>query len=688
MKIYEMNRDQLFNSENLDQILQQLNLSNQHKYVAYANQLIYTNENPLLGYKFLVKLYESQHGHQQLLLTLDAGIQFAQDQFKNNRELRDSNVSAFWIKKIYLLASQKAHTAEPLLSEIERGFTSFISQDESQFLDLAEMAYSRKNLPLAKKILLKLIRGIHDDALLQYGLINWYHRFSKMQAEGYTDADVQYYQIMIERNYAAELNVATDYYYHTALRYIESRPNAYDGFHFAGTYLYENGQYPQAIDYLQQAIQRKVDVLTWRRLIESEYQSEKNIPVNVPLFQLNSPHELYAAAVSFATFIQAHVASEHQAHFNALNAEIYRQTYAAFKAYFEQNQYESDSSCGYAQFAMCCNHYAMLLTKLAQYQEAVRISSEGLKYLDGMELHFSRIDALLKQADYENADRALKQYFYRYNHESVPYYLHQLQLSNQVLVDYHQHRRNELQLRANVLLLGLYDHSVAQAAYLTDDDCRTLNKAKTNLENTIYDLLEDENIDIRIKYFEDMLQNYPNESQPYYMLMQEYNELADYEKVKQAAQHYLVNKKAFLLSNTDKNKSRYLILKSYFSLNQYAAGAEYFERCEQDIQQSMDEEDRVQLLGYMVQIYAKLNQVERVDAFVNYIDQVYAANQWDYDDLIERIYLAQAEMLYQNGDLKPAHQLLKKVLVYVDHNPIANIYKREWKKPSLFSLVF
>ena len=688
MKIYEINRDQLFHSKNLDESLLKVNILNQHKYVAYANQLIYTNENPLLGYKFLVKLYESQHDDQRLLLSLDAAIQVAQDEFKDNRELRDAHVSAFWIKKIYLLAREKAYPIAQLLSEIEQGFTTFISHDESQFLDLAEIAYSHQDLPLAKKILLKLIRGINDDVLVQRGLIHWYHRFSKILGEGYVDADMQYYQLMIERNYADELNIAADHYYHTAVRYIESRPSAYDGFHFAGTYLYENGQYPDAIAYFKQAIQRKVDVLTWRRLIESEYQIQQPIAADVPLFQLNSPHQLYAAAVNLYEFIQDHVAVADQPFFNRLHAEIYRQTYRAFRAYFEQNQYESDRSCDYKQFAMCCNDYAIALTKLGHYQEAVRVSSEGLQYSGGMELHFSRIDALLKEANYENADRALKQYFYHYNAESVPYYLHQLQLSNQVLVDYHQHRRNQLQLKANVLLLGLYDHSLEQDANIKDADYRKLNTAKTNLENTIYDLIEEDNIDERIKYFEDILQDYPNESQPYYMLMQEYNEVGQYEKMKQAAKHYLRNKKAFLLSNTDKNKSRYLILKSHFLLNEYVEGAAYFERYEHDIQHSMDEEDRVQLLGYMVQIYAKLNQVERVAGFVNYIDQVYETNQWDYDDLIERIYLAQAEMLYQKGDLKPAHQLLKKVLVYVDHDPIAIEFKREWKKPGLLSLVF
>lgn len=431
--------------------------------------------------------------------------------------------------------------------------------------------------------------------------------------------------------------------------------------------------------------QQKIDVQAWCCSVELEYLATQQCTNTVPIFLSNTPNVLYRAATQLNCFIQDSVAVVDKSKFYKLNAALFRQSFSSFKVYFEQ---QNDAlQCNAQQFAICANEYAILQLKLGHFQDAARISNEGLNYFESVDLHVTRVEALLKQADYDNADRALKQYFYRYTEETAPYYKHQLQLSHQIVVNNHQCRRNALQQKAEELLFGLYAHAT-DAVNITERGYRDLNTAKGHLENTIYGLIGADHVAERIKYFEDILLRYPSESQPYYMLMQEYSDVNQFEKMKYAAERYLFTKKAFLLSNTDKNKARYLILKSYFSLNQFIEGAAYFERYEQDIFQSMDEEDRVHLLGYMVQIYAKLNNLERVIDFVKYIERVYETRQWDYDGLIEKIYLTEAELFYGKGELKLAHKLLEKVLVYTDYDPIASKFKQEWKKPNMFAWLF
>lgn len=64
---------------------------------------------------------------------------------------------------------------------------------------------------------------------------------------------MRYYQIIIERNYYEQLNKTKSSYYQRCLSTIEKYPDEAAAFHFAGTYLYENEQYQQALTYLEKS---------------------------------------------------------------------------------------------------------------------------------------------------------------------------------------------------------------------------------------------------------------------------------------------------------------------------------------------------------------------------------------------------------------------------------------------------
>ena len=66
---------------------------------------------------------------------------------------------------------------------------------------------------------------------------------------------------------------------------------------------------------------------------------------------------------------------------------------------------------------------------------------------------------------------------------------------------------------------------------------------------------------------------------------------------------------------------------------------------------------------------------------------IYEEQAWDYDDIMEKIYLLEAEAYYNSGQIKQAHQHLDHILSFSDHTPIAAEYKSHGK-PGFFSRFF
>ncbi|ULT24471.1 hypothetical protein KUH03_36775 [Sphingobacterium sp. E70] len=100
-----------------------------------------------------------------------------------------------------------------------------------QYVDLAEIAYENKDIDLALKALLKLIKGDNSAAHIHKELVKWHGRFEELIADGYENPEVFYYQLIIERNYSEDIGIPLDYYYLHALKLIDEYPDLYVGYH-------------------------------------------------------------------------------------------------------------------------------------------------------------------------------------------------------------------------------------------------------------------------------------------------------------------------------------------------------------------------------------------------------------------------------------------------------------------------
>jgi tetratricopeptide (TPR) repeat protein len=108
----------------------------------------------------------------------------------------------------------------------------------------------------------------------------------------------------LNRNYPELLNIAEDFYYHHALEVINSHPELFSGYHFAGTYLYEAERYAEAIPFLEKAVQLSSNATAWRRKADSEYLLNGTLPSEIPVFS-DYPADIYNEGVYLNECIDA-----------------------------------------------------------------------------------------------------------------------------------------------------------------------------------------------------------------------------------------------------------------------------------------------------------------------------------------------------------------------------------------------
>lgn len=655
---------------------------NKEEFIFYAEQMLEDPENTVFGYDFLVKIYESLGESKALLNSLEAGMYYFQKEFGDNRELLDRNRSLFWIKKIYLLDREKIISGAELTAIIEKEHTTFISRNEYDLINLADIAYENGAWDLALKMMLKAIKGENSALAIHEKLVEWHQRFYGLIQKGFSHPDVFYYQLIIERNYPDLLNIAEEFYYHHALEIINTRPELFSGYHFAGTYLYEKGQYSEAVSLLRKAVELSSNATAWRRKVESEYYLYKEVPGEVPVFT-DYPSDIYNEGVYLSEFIDEIEDENDQIQWGEIIGELYQQSYDAFRKYYEGGKFESDYYNDLHTRAMCCNNLAIRYSLSGDSHSAAETASEGLQYSEFGELHLVLIDALLDGEDYENGAVALENYFHLYD-ESENFYYKNLYNKARQLEVHGILETFDIYADVEEMLTSLYQHTLDNRE-IDDEDYRDLEAAKNVLERILYERFEAEDRITRQTYYEHTAKRFPLEPNPQYVLMQIYNENEDYNGIAHTAKTYLENKKDFLIDIFDKAKTLYMIVKSDYFQGNYEDAAILFSEYDASHAEIMKAEDYVLWLHYGVKVYAKLNNKEQTFVLAERFSKIYSAEEWGYDSLMEDVELAKAIVLYQMGNLKEAHAVLDYVRSFSDYNPVADEYKNSWKKPGLFS---
>lgn len=656
---------------------------NRVEFITYAERLLDHIEYEAYGYDFLVKIYESLGENEALLNSLEGGIYYFQRAFADNRELRDKNTSLFWIKKVYLLDREKMIPGEKLITLIEEGQSTFVSRDDNDFINLADIAYENNAPDLSVKMMLKAIKGTNSALYIQEKLVEWHQRFAELIQNGYYHPDVFYYQLIIERNYADLLNISEHFYHEHALEVITIHPELFSGYYFAGTYLYEEKSYTEAIPLLQKAVALSSNATAWRRKTESEYHLYKVIPAEIPVFS-DLPGEIYNEGVYLNEFIENIQDENDTLLWTEVSRMVYEQAYKAFRKYYKQDQFDSDYYSDLHTRAMCCNNLAIKYSLQGDHYTSAAKASEGLTYSEFRELHFVLLDALLEGEDDEEAEAALNRYFSLYDEEDDRYFYKNLYYKARQIEVHCLLGCDNVYRNAEETLTYYYQHSMEHPE-ISDYDYRDLEAGKNILEEIMDQRLDNEDHITRQSYYEKVAERFPREPHPQYILMQLYNECEDYRKVAITAHKYLESKKDFMLDSFDRAKTIYMMVKSNYFHGAYPEAASAFGNHDAFNAEIMDTQDYVLWLSYGVRIYSKLDHKDQTLSLAERFFTIYNNEEWGYDKLMEGVELAKAAVLYKSGNLKEAHAILDHVCSFPDYDSIADEYRASWKKPGLFS---
>jgi len=656
---------------------------NKEEYLDYAERLKLDPLNKVYGHDFQIKIYEIVKDEEALLKSLDEAIAFFEIEFKNNRDLKDRNISICWLKKVYLLNRTALKSRAELMEVIDLGVSTFVSPNDMEYLDLAEIAFEKSAWDTALKVLLKLIKGDNHSKEVIDAYVKWHQRFKEQIDLGYWNPDVLYFQLIIERNYFDTLGVAENFYYHHGLEIKANYPNNFAAHHFLGTYLYEMGNFDEAYIIFKQGFAINPDVTTWRRMIESQFLSTGLVEQEVPQFS-SLPRDIYNEGVNLDDFLKNMSEDAIKESLRAVDSKIYQQSFDSFKRYFEAYEYESDFYGDEHCWAMCCNNLSIVYFTLEKYDEAISIAQEGMNHSDFPELHHSLIDAFLKKEDYLAAQHALENYFSMYDEQTASYYRHLQHKADLVNVNHKLENSEDILKEAQELLFQIYEHYQFNPD-ISDYDFRDFEAAKNTVEGVLYHEYENRPAKERREYYQGIADKFPDEANPQFNLMQANNELGDFENVNKTARLYLENKQSFLLNDFDKAKTIYMIVKSHYLVNQFREGAAMFSEYNEFCFEALEAAEYVLWLSYGVKLYDKLNDLLQVNSLVDRFQEIYKDEEWTYDNLSEEVLLARAHCNYQQGYLKEAHKLLDYVLSFEDYDPIAKHFKQSWKKPGLFS---
>jgi len=367
---------------------------------------------------------------------------------------------------------------------IDKGIFHFVSPQDLEYLDLAEIAYEANGLDVSLKVLLKLIKGDNHEPEVLEGFLKWHQRFKEQIELGYNNPDVFYYQLIIERNYYEALGVQEDYYYQHGMELLGKYPNNFAANHFVGTYLYEMGNFDDAYTILKQGVSIHPDVTTWRRMVESQLLSTGLVEQEVPVFS-SLPRDIYNEGVNLDDFLKNMAEDAIKEGLRVLDVKLYQQSFDAFRKYFEDFAFESDFYGDEHCWAMCCNNLAIVYTALDNYPAAVSVAEEGLKHSEFPELNHTLIDALLKQEDYPKAQKALENYFSIYDEQSASYYRHLQHKADWVIVNHKLEMSSDIKAEAEELLFQIYEHYLENPD-ISDFDFRDFEAAKNTVESILY----------------------------------------------------------------------------------------------------------------------------------------------------------------------------------------------------------
>lgn len=577
----------------IGRIKKHISLENVSEFVYYANRLKKIPEYEVIGYDFMVKIYESFEDEQKLLVAIDEFLDFNLKNFEGDRETRDENFAIIWPKRIWLLERLKKVSNNEIINEIQHFLPKFDTTNSSSYLGFAEIAMENNRWDVAVEVIFKWVYFESLDTIDYRDMIKWYHSFQNEFQNGFRHPKLIDLLLTIEHVYFGELGISNTTYYQNSLRYEQIVPNDFGVLLYKALYLFDEEKYAETLPLLQQAFSIQPIARFWRRILIARYHlglpiETEDIP-DLPN-ENNHPLDLYNQGVFLGEFLDELPIIKKQ-QLKKYQAILYQKSFENHSKYFNENAFETTHVSMRHNWAMCGNNYANVLYEyLNEYELALQILEESIKYSVFAELYATAIKIHQILENYNEVIRWATEYlennpeehqsFYRLNFESD-------------IIDARHHLGQIFTIEELKQTLFEYYQFTDYPALDDYQDNIVFDNTVGNIERMIYQLKSQDSLEERLTFYEGIIAEFPEYPSSYFHLMQIYNELEDFEKVEWAVDRYLETKKPEAHADSNLEKAYFLKMKSIAFLERPDEAVAFFELNQSFVRSIMDDESWV-----------------------------------------------------------------------------------------------
>jgi len=618
------------------------------------------------------------------LKDLDLLIKLNKAHTVENPSLADQEQGSFHAKKANLYLYHKNDPAKAL--EIFKEGLVHRYKDVNIYCLIANLALDCEDYELGGEVAQIALFSGSADADTDEDLITLYYRLNELTGRGVVNRPIIYAMFIALKIYPERLKCDTVEMLNFAQHYIKKYPDWLIPYHYAGATLYEAKSYDEALPYLQKSMELGGLALGLQRFIEVSYRIKGQLPT-IEKWPKDSPVMYYNAGVSF--FYESENSISNSAIARELlqiRTKFYKISYDGFYDYFYNDKGDSADNEPHI-FAVCCNNYGIALSELGEYETAVEVHKLGYALSPFWEQLSSLATALFALQRYEDVIDVVEQAT-AYSSEYFGFEDY-IDLKGKQLTAIHDLGRKD---EARELLIGIeeeYSNFInTYGNELDEQELFVLSQRYIVVQNIRQDLLDGESLEDATQTWKEQLDKNPDDNSSWYMLMQNYYQLKDYNRCIACANNYQ-SVKGDAITVDSVQKVYFMRGMSYLNLENYISAKENLNILLGTCQPRNENEESIICDTNMslAQCSYALKQWDECINFSLAAIACYDRNGWKWDETWIKAALQYADACKATGEADAAMETVKNILKVAPENEEALQRKREWKSGGLFSFV-
>ncbi|WP_354298812.1 hypothetical protein [Pedobacter sp. UYP1] len=599
--------------------------------------------------------------------------------YPNNRSILDKELSLLYLEKTNIYLWHKEDALQ--VFQTFREGKAYPHQNYLTHNAVALLALDYQRLELAGEA--AFMAFTYSDEQPNQELIDLYHRINDLSAKSKLNKLLVYSLILALRRFSEHLKADSIEILSLSLSYMKVYPDWDIPYHFAGTFLFDEKKYAEALPYLKKSLEIGGLARGLRRYVDANCRVTGQLP-DIESLPADSPEAYYAAGCDFYYESIPNIWTEELSEeLQEIKVKFYEVSYQGFYEYFYNNTGESLANEIHT-FAMCCNNYGIALSEIGAYEKAAEVHAIGYSLSPFWEQLNSWGTALKGLEKYEEAIE-IYQVAANYSSDYLSFSDY-LRIKAEILDMTYKLGRNEKTYEILDAITEEYDSFLEiNKKELTEAQLFELSEQYIIIQNVRHDLLSKGSPEDAIKAWQNELVKNPDDNSAWFMLMQEYYIIKDYSQCIACADNYQSVKKE-AIQDTSRCKIHYMRGLSHMNLGNYEKAIEDLKAliAPLKIVYPDNEYELSRAYLHLTDCYFILNKWDNCNDVAYQAILCYIRNGWAWDDELLKVKLQYADALHATGSKGEALENIKNILEAYPANEEALKRKKEWKK-GLFS---